>query len=60
MKPSLNTCCSLPFLVNNRKLRVVVRAVQDPDGDVGNIRCSSPDVGGPEDHQARLQSDPEK
>ena len=46
--------------VDHRQLRSVLRAVQDPDGDVGNIRCPSPHVGGPENHQARLQSNPEK
>ena len=40
-------CCSLPILVNNRKLRFVVRAVQDPDGNVGDLRGAAPYVGRP-------------
>ena len=46
--------------VNHRQLWSVLRAVQDSDGDVGNICRPSSDVRGPEDHQARLQSNPQK
>ena len=46
--------------VDHRQLWSVIRAVQDSDGHVGNIRRSSADVCGPEDHQAGLQSNPQE
>ena len=34
--------------------------MQDPDGDVGNLRRAPPHVRGSQNAQARLQSNPQK
>ena len=46
------------FPVDRRQLRTELRAEQDPDGHVGSLRGAAAHVRRPEDHQARVQSNP--
>lgn len=44
--------------VDHRQLWAVLRAEQDPNGDVGHPGGASPDVCRPADHQAGVQGNP--